>query len=399
MTKKERILRELSLGLSYVLVAALAVVITLALTVGAPYLGTGRFTKLEQLQQLLEDQYIDIDKVDISKLEDAAANAMVEALGDRWSYYLSAEEYAELMEQNSNSYVGIGVSIEARAEMDGVEIVRVEPNSSAQKAGILPGDILIEIDGKSLLGRDADYCRELVRGKAGTTLSVKVLREGKTYDYILTRQVIHIVVAEGQMLQGNIGLVTIANFDERCYSETKAAIKKLVDEGAKALVFDVRFNPGGYKQEMVKILDVLLPEGVLFRSVDYAGISAVDRSDAACLELPMAVVVNGESYSAAEFFAAALREYDWATVVGTQTCGKGNFQYTYQFTDGSGVGLSVGKYYTPNGVSLADQGGLTPDVVVEVDEETAVLIYAGLIKPEEDPQIQAAVQALQSKLN
>lgn len=398
MTKKERILRELSLGLSYVLVAALAVVITLALTVGAPYLGSGDFTKLEQLQQLLEEQYIDIDKVDISKLEDAAANAMVEALGDRWSYYLSAEEYAEMMEQNSNSYVGIGISIVARTEMDGVEITRVEPDGSAQKAGILPGDILVEVDGKSLLGRDTDYCRDLVRGKAGTSLSVKVLREGKTYDYILTRQVIHIAVAEGQMLPDNIGLVTIANFDERCYSETKAAIEKLVDEGAKALIFDVRFNPGGYKQEMVEILDDLLPEGVLFRSVDYAGISAEDRSDAKCLELPMAVVVNGESYSAAEFFAAALREYDWATVVGTQTCGKGNFQYTYQFTDGSGVGLSVGKYYTPNGVSLADQGGLTPDVVVEVDEKTEAMIYAGLIKPEEDPQIQAAVQALQSKL-
>ncbi len=398
MTKKERILRELSLGLSYVFVVALTVLITLALTVGAPYLGKGDFTKLEQLQQLLESQYIDIDKVDVSRLEDAAANAMVEALGDRWSYYMSAAEFAEMMEQNSNSYVGIGISIVDRPEKDGIEVTRVESGGSAQKAGILPGDILIEIDGNSLVGKDSTYCRDLVRGKAGTSLAVKVARGESTYDYILTRQTIHLVVAQGQMLSGNIGLVTIANFDERCYYETKAAIEKLVDEGAKALVFDVRFNPGGYKQEMVKILDDLLPEGVLFRSIDYAGISAEDRSNAKCLELPMAVVVNGESYSAAEFFAAALREYDWATVVGTQTCGKGNFQYTYQFTDGSGVGLSVGKYYTPKGVSLADQGGLTPDVIAEVDEETAALIYAGLVEPEDDPQIQAAVQALQSKL-
>ena len=143
----------------------------------------------------------------------------------------------------------------------------------------------------------------------------------------------------------------------------------------------------------MKLLDYLLPAGPLFRSEDYEGTVLVDESDEKCLEIPMAVLVNGGSYSAAEFFAAALSEYEWAVVVGTQTSGKGYFQVTYRLVDGSAVGLSIGKYTTPNGVSLQDVG-ILPDVVAEVDEQTEYLIYAGSLTPEEDPQIQAAVRAL-----
>ena len=136
----------------------------------------------------------------------------------------------------------------------------------------------------------------------------------------------------------------------------------------------------------------------IFRSVDYAGNEEVEMSDAACLEMPMAVLVNADSFSAAEFFAAALWEYEWATVVGQPTVGKGYFQNTFTMSDGSAVSLSVGKYFTPNGVSLAEEGGFTPDVVQEVDEDTAALIYSELLEPADDPQIQAAVKALQEKM-
>ena len=156
----------------------------------------------------------------------------------------------------------------------------------------------------------------------------------------------------------------------------------------------MRFNPGGYKDELVKLLDYLLPEGDLFRSQLYTGEEAVDTSDAKCLEMPMAVLVNGDSYSAAEFFAAALDEYDWAVLVGEPTVGKGYFQSTFDLGDGSAVALSVGKYFTPNGRCLEDEGGLTPEVTVEVDQETASKIYAGVLEPTEDPQIQAALEAL-----
>ena len=154
----------------------------------------------------------------------------------------------------------------------------------------------------------------------------------------------------------------------------------------------MRNNPGGYARELVKVLDYLLPEGELFRTVDYAGTDNVDVSDADCLEIPMAVLVNADSYSAAEFFAAAMAEYDAAVVVGEKTSGKGHFQYTYELDDGSAVALSVGNYYTPSGISL-DKVGITPDVEVSVTEEQAAMIYYGMLDPKEDPQIQAAVEA------
>jgi carboxyl-terminal processing protease len=170
-------------------------------------------------------------------------------------------------------------------------------------------------------------------------------------------------------------------------------VEQLMEQGAVAIIFDVRYNGGGYAEEMVKLLDYLLPKGDLFRTVDFMGVEDVDKSDAACVELPMAVLVNGSSYSAAEFFAAALREYEWATVVGEKTSGKGHFQVTYPLSDGSAVGLSIGKYFTPKGQCL-EGVGLTPDVPVAVDEETAYAIYAGTLDPMEDPQILAAVEAL-----
>jgi carboxyl-terminal processing protease len=202
------------------------------------------------------------------------------------------------------------------------------------------------------------------------------------------------VVAEGQMLPDSVGYVRINNFNTNCAKQTIAIIDDLVSQGAKSLVFDVRNNGGGYIREMNEILDYLLPAGDLFRSVDHRGNESVDKSDADCLELPMAVLVNDRTYSSAEFFAAALREYDWAVVAGLPTTGKGYFQNTFRLADGSAINLSVGQYYTPKGVSLAEEGGLVPDVVTEVDDTTYAMIYARVLPLAEDPQLNAALDAL-----
>ena len=154
-----------------------------------------------------------------------------------------------------------------------------------------------------------------------------------------------------------------------------------------------------YKKELIKILDYLLPKGVLLRSEDYRGKQEVVYSDEKCLEMPMAVLVNGESYSAAEFFAAALEEYNWAFTAGTNTTGKSRSQNTFQLSDGSAVGFSTGQYFTPKGVSLAEVGGLKVNIPVEITEEMDAKIYFDLVPPEEDPQIQAAVQKLLEKMD
>ena len=274
-------------------------------------------------------------------------------------------------------------------------MTKVTAGGPAAEAGVQPGDEIIAVDGTDVRELSGNEMAGLVRGPEGTQVSLTVLREGQELTLTMERRTIYTTVASGKLLEDGVGLVTIENFNTNCYKETMAAVQQLLEQGATALIFDVRNNGGGYKRELVKVLDDLLPEGDLFRSEYYTGATSVDKSDPECLEIPMAVLVNSESYSAAEFFAAALQEYDWAVVVGTQTQGKGHYQETYRLSDGSAVGLSTGRYCTPNGVNL-EGVGITPDIIVEVDDETAAKIYAGTLNPVEDPQIIAAIHALKS---
>ncbi len=378
---KDKLLRFLS----YVVVAMLATAITLQMTMKT---GTG---KLDRLENLIQERYI--GEADGEAMEDAAAAAMVKATGDRWSYYIPASQYEAHKEQSENAYVGIGITIQQAEDGSGFLIVMVNQNGPAQEAGVQVNDLLIAVEDQDVREMTADQVRELIRGEAGTKVSLTVMRQGEHQTLAVERRRIESAVATGQMLADGIGLVKISNFDERCASESIAVIQKLQQEGAKKIIFDVRNNPGGYAEELVKLLDYLLPEGDLFRSVSYDGTEKVDTSDADCLDMPMAVLINGSSYSAAEFFAAALQEYQAATIVGEPTVGKGVYQTTISLEDGSAVALSTGKYFTPKGNSLTDVG-VTPDVRVDVDEETAEKIYYGTLGYADDLQIQAAIQVL-----
>ena len=399
MEKNKKILKILGITASYILAVAVGGFVSLCLATGwVPFFGglgpgIGQ-SKLEELENIILQQYI--DGADPKVLEDAAAEAMVKATGDRWSYYIPADEYDEVMNNKNNTYVGIGITIMATQDGTGLEILKLEPEGPAREAGILPGDILTAVEGQSVKELGTTGAADLIQGEPGTFVNVEVLREGETLAFTVERRQIQQQVATYEMLPDKVGYIKIVNFNTNCAKDTIAAVDALIEQGAESLVFDVRFNPGGYTSELVEVLDYLLPEGPLFRGVDYLGNETLDESDADCIDLPMAVLVNSDSYSAAEFFAAALQEYDWATVVGEQTVGKSNFQYTLRLKDGSAVALSTGHYFTPNGVNLTEAGGLTPDVVSEVDEETAAKIYSDLLEPEEDPQLQDALAALKS---
>ena len=375
--------------LSYVLVAVLTASITVMLTLGS-VLSQGGKSKLDALNQLIKDKFI--GEADEKKIGDAAANAMIETLGDRWSYYIPADEFADYQDQKKNSYVGIGVTITPASD-GSLEVKQVTAGGSAEEAGVQAGDFITGVNGQSIMGTDLNTISAMIKGEAGTTVELTLSSGGQEKIVTVTRRQIRIPVATGKLLDGGIGLVRIENFNTNCKTETIAAIESLIEQGATKLIFDVRFNPGGYAKELVDILDYLLPKGDLLRTEDVSGKVEVETSDEKCLQMPMAVLVNGDSYSAAEFFAAALSEREWATVVGEQTSGKGYYQVTYSLPDGSAVGLSIGKYFTANGVSL-EGVGITPDVVVPVDENTASAIYAGTIEAAADPQIQAAVKAL-----
>lgn len=378
--------KKIMLLCSYVLVAALATAITLGMTSGRK-----ESSKLDQLESLIESRFI--GEADRETMEDAAAAAMVSAIGDRWSYYIPASEYQNYVEQMANAYVGIGITIQAQEDESGFLILSVTAGGPSEEAGLQVNDLLIKVEDQDVRGWATADVRELIRGEQGSAVSLTVLRSGESLTVPVERRKLETKVASYEMLEGKTGLVTIENFDERCASETIAAIEALLQQGAEKLILDVRNNPGGYADELVKVLDYLLPEGEVFHTVYYDGKEYIDHSDESCLDIPMAVLVNGSSYSAAEFFAAALQENEAAIVVGEKTVGKGYFQTTIRLNDGSAVALSVGKYFTPKGENLAGVG-VTPDKVVTVDEETAAAIYYDTLPPEEDPQIQAAIKVL-----
>lgn len=374
--------------ISYVAVAAVTCALTLLFLV--PEKDPGMEAKLYELQTLIEDRYI--GDATAQDLYDGAAAGMVDGIGDRWSFYMSAAEFKDYQLSSANVYVGAGIVVQD-TEDGYLKIIELEKGGGALDAGLQVGDVVVAVEGISLQGMEPGGSGDLIRGEEGTYVKLTVRRAEETLEFSVQRRRIETAVATATMLADNIGLVRIENFDSRCSQETLAAIEQLRSQGATSLIFDVRNNRGGYKDELVGILDYLLPEGPLFRSEYYNGKVTVEESDASFLDMPMAVLVNGRSYSAAEFFAAALQEYDAAVVVGTATVGKGNYQETFLLSDGSAVNLSTGRYCTPNGVSLTGVG-ITPDVDVPVTVEEDVAIYAGALDPAADPQIQAAVAAL-----
>lgn len=377
---------------SYILTALVSCVVTLVVMLALTR-GSG-MTKLQELEALIDQCYI--GQADKTAMYDAAAHAMIEALGDRWSYYIPASEYESYVNDKNNEYVGIGITVVAAEDGSGILVTEVTQGSPALEAGLRAGDILVEVDGTALSGKTVAEAGDLIRGPAGKQVSLKLVREGETRTLTVTCRHIQVPVATGQLLEGDIGLVTISNFNANCFNESKQVIESLLAQGAQKLLFDVRFNGGGYAEEMVELLDYLLPEcDQIFRTVAYNGREKVYKSDKDCLDVPMAVLVNDSSYSAAECFAAALNERLGSAVIGEKTSGKGYYQVVYELSDGSAVGLSIGKYYTPNNNNL-EGVGLTPTVPVEVDDETYYAIYAGTLSPMEDPQIVAAVNALKA---
>lgn len=380
--------KTMAMILSHALVALIACCATLFAVVFQLDAG---YNKLEQLGDIIANNFI--EEYNKTEIEDAAAHAMVGALGDRWSYYIPADEYASYQEQMANSYVGIGVTIQQRSDGQGLDVIQVSQGGPAEAAGILAGDRVIGVDDRDIRGMELNAVRNMIRGEEGTAVSITVLRGEEQLAFPLVRKSFRTPVATATLLADNIGLVTIENFDSRCADETIAAIESLQSQGASKLIFDVRNNPGGYKSELVKVLDYLLPKVLVFKCEYSGGKIDEDWSQESCIDMPMAVLVNGNSYSAAEYFAAALNEYDKAIVVGQATTGKGHVQNVYQMNDGSAVGISIGRYWTPKGVNL-EGVGITPQIPVEVDEDTFSKIYYGTLPPEEDPQVQAAVNAL-----
>ena len=330
---------------------------------------------------------------DMGAATDQAMDALIEGLGDRWSYYMDAEGYAAQQESRSNSYVGIGVTV-TYPEEGGLLIQSVAEGGPADQAGLTAGERITAVDGIELTGEDQQRATDLIKGEAGTQVTLTVeAAGGTTREVTVTRATVEEHPAEGELLADGTGLVTIKNFNSRCADETMAVVEDLMAQGAERLVFDVRNNGGGYVDELTALLDYLLPEGDIFRSETKAGTKRVVTSDAHCVDLPMAVLVNGSTYSAAELFAAQLQEMDRGVIVGEPTFGKGFSQQTFPLLYGGAINLSTARYYTGGGVCLIGTG-LTLDREVALTEEQSAALSSGALAPEDDPQLQAAIALL-----
>jgi len=372
--------------LTHLIIACLAVaVVTAVLTYVAAIGGFGSKQYLDdarryvEIEKIIDDNYI--GDADYNELYNAAAAAMVKSIGDKWSYFMSAEEYEAYKLSSSNEYSGIGVSVKVNSSGE-FEVFSVEESSPAANAGIAVGDIITAIDGEDVSDKTLEDVSLLIRSKVNKDFPMTLESSGDTKTVTVACEIIYKNPVSSRLLDGNIGYIKISNFEAGSSENTKKAIEQLLQTGATSFIFDVRNNPGGLLTELVDLLDYILPEGDLFISVDKSGKETVQTSDKVSLKNKMIVLVNGNSYSAAEFFAAALQEYNWATVVGEQTTGKARSQITLELSDGSAVHISTHKYLTPNRVDLAEAGGVTPDIAVAQDDEKT------------DKQLETAINAL-----
>ncbi len=354
----------------------------------------GDYSKLSEIQAYIDKYFV--GEQDEEATMDALSSALIDSLGDRWSGYYTAEEYKQVTDNNSNSYVGIGVTIQT--DDNGYRVVKVYENAPAAKAGILPGDYITTVNGEPVSEMGSlESVAEHVRGDEGTSVTVGVDRDGEYLEFTMKRAPFHYETVTAEMLDDDIGYLYIDNFLANVDVEFKQKVNDLIDQGAKGLIFDVRFNGGGYVSVLANMLDILLPKGDIITLIDNQG-NILEKyvSNAKCIDLPMVVICNYYSISAAEFFPAALQQYGCAKIVGETTMGKGYAQVLFELSDGSAINLSIAKYYTPNGINLAGIG-IVPDYEVTLDDELVKKFYSLTI--DEDVQLQKAVEVIKNELN
>ena len=357
---------------------AIAVLLTLLLSTGLWCLALGPSgIAMVQTYLLARFAFVEPD-ADLEEATDKALSAFVDGLGDRWSYYLPAQRHQETIERRANSYVGIGVTVDSVSREEGLLVQSVTRDGPADKAGVLAGDVITAVDGASIAGEGRETASDLIRGEEGTKVALTLLGEdGASRDVTCTRATLHNSSAQGRLLDNKVGYVQLSNFYSGSADSFQAEVDALLEQGVESLLIDLRGDPGGYVSELEQILDYLLPEGPVFTHKPRWWFKSVYVSDENCVDLPMAVLVNEDTYSAAEFFAAQLQEDGAAVIVGVPTSGKGYSQQTFPLPHGGALNISTAAYFTGDGTSLIGTG-LRLDAQVEQTEEGDAQLEAAL---------------------
>ncbi len=353
--------------------------------------------KFNKIKNILESKYY--ESVDENKLLEGAISGMAYSLEDPYTVYFSKEQMAKFMEASEGSYVGIGVLI--TVDKDGLLTI-VEPfeDSPAKEVGMIKGDKILKVDDKDVTAiRDENLIIKMIKGVENTKVKITVFRpsEGKSIDFNITRKKINVVNISSEVLSDNIGYIKIKMFDNDIAKNFEEHLKQLQNKGIKGLIIDVRGNPGGDYYEVVKIVDRLIPEGLIVYTEDKNKKRDEKKSDAKELNLPMSLLVNGNSASASEILAGALKDHNKATLVGTRTFGKGVVQAVLPLEDGSGLKVTIARYFTPSGVCI--QGiGIQPNEEVKLDEKYQNVSISEIPR-EEDSQLNRAIEIIKEQIS
>lgn len=344
--------------------------------------------KLKVIGELLDVYYY--DDIDTEQVEQYLYKGLVAGVGDPYSAYYTAEETQKLNESITGVYSGVGITMSLDSDVGYVKVIKVNKNSPAADAGVMPGDYIYEVNGENIGGMDVSDVANLVRGEEGTTVDIKFLRGTEYVDYTLERKSIEEETVEWQMLEKNTGYIILSKFDVVTTDSFKEAMEDLKNQGMERLIVDLRDNPGGSVDTANEIGEYLIPKGILTYLQDKAG----NRKDYNCSgdstwDGPLVLLVNENSASASEIIAGAVKDYGTGKLVGTKTFGKGIVQTTTTLTDGSSVKYTFAKYYTPNGDNIHGKG-IEPDVEVELDSINSGQGYS----IETDNQLKKAMEVL-----
>ena len=348
--------------------------------------------KTKEIETLINQYYL--DEIDEQQIEDTMYTGLVAGLDDPYSVYYTEEELKTMEESTSGEYSGIGATLTQNPDTKEMSVVSCFENTPAEEAGLLPGDIIVGWNGSSVEGMELSELVSKIKTDPDEHLTLEIERDGDTMEVELTRREVEIPTVESEMLHDQIGYIKLLEFDEVTAEQFRAALDQLEEQGMEKLIIDVRDNPGGVLQTVCDMLDELLPEGLIVYTEDKDGNKKEYTSDGEHqFTKPLAVLTNENSASASEIFAGAIQDYSLGTIVGTTTFGKGIVQRIFYLSDGTGVKLTVAKYYTPKGHDIHKKG-ITPDVEVELDENLKNKIT---ISHDEDNQLQKAIKILQSQ--
>ncbi len=379
--------------------------ITFAATAVFAVLGTyfycrfSSYDVVSQARSLIREHYVDqLSDEQIDKMNDYAISAMVASLEDPYSYYFDAATFDSYEESTKEEYVGVGITVSFNAEQNQMVVISPTDGSPAQKAGILPGDVVTKVDDMAVTQESYNDVVDHIRGEgaaAGTSVKIYVLRSGEEKIFDVVRDVIPLDTVSFKMLDENLGYIRISEFKHSTVDEFTEALTEIQSQKAKGLVIDLRSNPGGYADSVLQMTDMLLPKGTIAYLEDNKGKKQYFYSDANHLDLPMAILVNEGTASASELMAGSVQAYDAAKIIGKKTYGKAVGQTPFMLTKETAIYLTSARYYTPKGECI-DKKGITPDIEVDLPDELKSKLTT--LEPSQDDQLRTAIETLYDEI-